>query len=66
MTFIVPAYAILWGAIVLGEPVGPDLVVGFALIIVSLVLVLGLPVGELAHRTKARFRRPVFRGAPAG
>jgi drug/metabolite transporter (DMT)-like permease len=55
VTFIVPAFAILWGAIVLGEPIGPDLVVGFGLIIVSLALVLGLPIGELlrVRRTRA-------------
>ena len=37
-----PAFAITWGAIVLGESIGPELVVGFGMIIVSLVLVLGL------------------------
>ena len=47
VTFIVPAFAILWGAISLGEPVGPDLVLGFALVIVSLMLVLGVPIGGL-------------------
>jgi drug/metabolite transporter (DMT)-like permease len=54
VTFIVPAFAILWGAIALGEPVGPDLVVGFALIIVSLVLVLGVPIGNLLHLARPR------------
>ena len=44
VTFVVPAFAITWGAIVLGEPVGAELLVGFGLIIVSLVLVLGLKV----------------------
>ncbi len=55
VTFIVPAFAILWGAIALGEPVGPDLVLGFALVIVSLVLVLGVPIGGLVrlHRPRA-------------
>ena len=42
VTFVVPAFAITWGAIVLGEPVGAELLAGFGLIIVSLVLVLGL------------------------
>ena len=42
VTFVVPAFAIAWGALFLGEPVGPELLVGFAVIIVSLVLVLGL------------------------
>ena len=44
VTFIVPAFAILWGAIALGESIGPEVVVGFALIMVSLALVLGLPL----------------------
>ena len=42
VTFIVPAFALLWGALVLGEPVGAALVAGFALILVSLFLVLGI------------------------
>jgi drug/metabolite transporter (DMT)-like permease len=44
VTFIVPAFAIVWGAIALGESIGPEVVVGFALIMVSLALVLGLPL----------------------
>jgi drug/metabolite transporter (DMT)-like permease len=42
VTFIVPAFALTWAAIILAEPVGPELVVGFGLILVSLVLVLGI------------------------
>src|SRR6188472_226543 len=41
-TFIVPAFAVAWGSIVLAEPLGVGLVVGFGLILVSLVLVLGI------------------------
>jgi drug/metabolite transporter (DMT)-like permease len=41
VTFIVPAFALLWGSVVLGEAVGIGLVVGFGLILVSLALVLG-------------------------
>ncbi len=54
VTFVVPAFAITWGAIVLGESIGPELIVGFGMIIVSLVLVLGLGRGI----TPARFRAP--------
>ena len=52
VTFIVPAFGIAWGAIVLGEHVGMELVAGFALVMVSLVLVLGirLPAGRLVAR----------------
>ena len=42
VTFIVPAFGIAWGALVLGEHVGAELIVGFALVMVSLVLVLGI------------------------
>jgi drug/metabolite transporter (DMT)-like permease len=42
VTFIVPAFALTWGALVLAEPVGLGLVAGFGLILVSLVLVLGI------------------------
>jgi drug/metabolite transporter (DMT)-like permease len=41
-TFIVPAFALMWGSLVLAEPVGLDLLVGFGLILVSLMLVLGI------------------------
>lgn len=41
-TFIVPAFAITWGAIALGETVGIGLLVGFGLILGSLTLVLGI------------------------
>jgi drug/metabolite transporter (DMT)-like permease len=54
VTFIVPAFALLFGAIALAEPVGLELVVGFALILVSLCLVLG--IGPAIHRPSvARF-----------
>ncbi len=65
VTFIVPAFGIAWGALVLGEPIGPGLIVGFALILVSLVQVLGIPVADLlgrAGRSARRGARPV----PAG
>ena len=42
VTFIVPVFAAAWGALVLGEAVGLELVAAFALVLVSLVLVLGL------------------------
>ena len=44
VTFVVPAFGMLWGALALGEPVGIGLVAGFGLVSVSLVLVLGLPL----------------------
>ena len=44
VTFIVPVFAAAWGAVVLGEAVGIELVAGFALVLASLVLVLGLRI----------------------
>jgi drug/metabolite transporter (DMT)-like permease len=48
VTFIVPAFGMAWGAIALGEPVGPELVIGFAMVVVSLALVLGMPLAAVA------------------
>ena len=42
VTFIVPVFAAAWGALVLGEAVGLELVAAFGLVLVSLLLVLGL------------------------
>jgi drug/metabolite transporter (DMT)-like permease len=54
VTFIVPAFALTWGSILLAEPVGIGLFVGFGLILVSLTLVLGLvPVDRLPRPRRA-------------
>jgi drug/metabolite transporter (DMT)-like permease len=42
VTFIVPAFALTWGSILYAEPVTAGLLLGFGLILVSLVLVLGI------------------------
>jgi hypothetical protein len=42
VTFIVPVFAAAWGALVLGEAVGLELVAAFGLVLVSLLLVLNL------------------------
>jgi drug/metabolite transporter (DMT)-like permease len=58
-TFIVPAFALTWSAVFLAEPVGPGLIAGFGLILVSLVLVLGIvPTARppMLVRTAARLR----------
>ncbi len=59
VTFIVPAFALTWGSILLAEPIGLGLVVGFGLILVSLTLVLGILPGirsPLVGRAAARAR----------
>lgn len=61
VTFVIPAFGMLWGAIALGEPVGIGLVAGFGLVIVSLALVLDVPmptVGGLRMRALTLVRRP--------
>ena len=59
VTFIVPAFAIAWGAIALGEAVGPALIAGFALVLASLALVLGIRLPAAGIRARALARRPV-------
>ncbi|HEY7131431.1 MAG TPA: DMT family transporter [Candidatus Limnocylindrales bacterium] len=54
VTFIVPAFALTWGSILLAEPIGVGLFVGFGLILVSLTLVLGiLPTHRLPRSGRA-------------
>jgi drug/metabolite transporter (DMT)-like permease len=65
VTFVVPAFAIAWGAMVLGEPIGAELLIGFGLILVSLVLVAGIriPMPRLDLVTRAVARRAPGYGA---
>jgi hypothetical protein len=49
-TFIVPLFGIVWGALILGEPIGPQLILSFALVLVSLVLVLPVPFSAVRSR----------------
>jgi drug/metabolite transporter (DMT)-like permease len=42
VTFLAPAFGITWGALILGEPVGPSLLLGAALILVSVALIAGI------------------------
>ena len=58
-TFIIPAFALTWGAVFLAEPVGPGLLAGFGLIVLSLALVLGIVPSArppMLVRTAARLR----------
>ena len=66
MTFIVPAFALAWGSIVLAEPVGAGLLVGFGLILVSLVLVLGIVPSRPDAASSASPRRRGRDGRHAG
>lgn len=61
VTFIVPAFGIAWGALFLAEPVGAELIAGFFLVMVSLVLVLGLPLPSMEgmRRRVAAMPRPI-------
>jgi drug/metabolite transporter (DMT)-like permease len=53
VTFIVPMFGILWGGLILGEPIGPQLLVGFGLVLLSLVLVLQFPLGRIREAAGA-------------
>jgi drug/metabolite transporter (DMT)-like permease len=63
VTFIVPAFALAFAAVILGEAVGPELLVGFGLTLVSLCLVLGiaprlrLPIVARVARAAGAFGR---------
>jgi drug/metabolite transporter (DMT)-like permease len=64
-TFIVPMFGMLWGSVILGESIGVELIGGFGLVLVSLVLVLRLPLPS-ARRVRVAFGRTVARmAAPA-
>ena len=52
-TFIVPFFGMLWGGLLLGESIGPDLLLGFGLVLVSLVLVLPVPLASFRTRVLA-------------
>jgi drug/metabolite transporter (DMT)-like permease len=69
VTFVVPAFGMLWGALALGEPVGIGLVTGFGLVCVSLVLVLALPIpspaGALRRFAHRQGAAPSIRPTPA-
>jgi drug/metabolite transporter (DMT)-like permease len=68
VTFIVPAFGITWGAIVLSESVGPELVAGFALVFVSLVLVTNMPMPSFGRLRVRLSSAPATRPAasPSG
>lgn len=44
VTFLVPAFGLLWGALFLGEAVGTGTMVGLALVLLSVTLITGLRV----------------------
>ena len=58
VTFVVPAFGIAWGAVVLGEPVGIELIAGFA-------LVLNLPMPAPGALRRRIATAPIWRRSPA-
>lgn len=66
VTFVVPAFAIAWGSIILGERIGPELLAGFGLVIVSLVLVAGIRLPAVTFRARSRTRSSIPRYDPTG
>jgi hypothetical protein len=49
----------LWASIGLGEHIGPELIAGFGLVVVSLVLILSLPLPGVLARGIAAPQRAV-------
>lgn len=49
VTYLVPLFGLLWGALVLGEPLGPSMLVGLAIVLASL--------GLITHAPRPRARR---------
>lgn len=45
VTFLVPVFAMLWGILLLGEPIRPHMLIGAAIVIGSTMLVLGFRPG---------------------
>jgi drug/metabolite transporter (DMT)-like permease len=42
VTYLLPAFGVLWGALLLDEPISPGMVVGFAIVLVSVALASGV------------------------
>ena len=60
-------FGMLWGGLLLGEAIGPELLAGFSLTLVSLVLVLPIPVGAIGARlgVATHLRPPAVLGVAA-
>jgi drug/metabolite transporter (DMT)-like permease len=54
VTLLAPAFGIVWGALLLGEPIGPTLLIGAALIATSVTLIVGLDPRVIATRVVDR------------
>jgi drug/metabolite transporter (DMT)-like permease len=50
VTFLVPVFGVLWGHLILGEPLGWNTLVGALVVIVGTALVTGFSVAALARR----------------
>ncbi len=42
VTFLIPVFGILWGALFLGEAITPNMIVGFVIVVIGMLLVLNL------------------------
>jgi drug/metabolite transporter (DMT)-like permease len=64
-TFIVPMFGMLWGGLILGEPIKAALISSFGIVLLSLVLVLRLPLPTVWNRPVIRrlTRRHALAGA---
>lgn len=54
VTFLIPVFGMLWGALLLGEAITPTMVGGCALILLGVGLISAQPVSAVAHRATQR------------
>lgn len=52
VTFLIPVFGVLWSRLLLGEAIGPSLLVGGALVLAGTALVTGLSLGSKRRETK--------------
>lgn len=62
VTFLIPGFGLLWGALLLGEPITAGMLAGLAIILASVALVVGRPVALPSTSEEPTERR----SAPTG
>jgi len=58
VTYLIPLFGILWGALFLGEAITPQMLLGLAFILTSVLLMNGVPLQKIYQRFAAKEARP--------
>ena len=53
MTFLIPVFGLLFGVLILGEPVGIGTLIGLGVILASVALVTGVGFGRMKETSRA-------------